>query len=876
MKTKLLDDFPSGVDEIGGHDRIAKAISNLIIEEKGGKSIAISGDYGSGKSTVIKLLEKKLRDSSSKKNKYHLFIYDTWRHQTDPTRRSFIEELHFFLKNEKLIGNEFDTDIEIIQKKKTITNNTTEPKLTIAGRIAALFTFFAPIVLLAMAKIIENLFDSSGYSKQLLFMDSSQWFAVLFITFWIVPLLILLISHLVNRGEGESDLFNVFISKTLTSTKSEISSNPDPTSIEFRKLLIKIIDGALTDSKSSLVIVIDNLDRLSEDSSINVWSGLISFLNQESLKFYKSHEKVWVIAPFDFKKTYFDKNHFGDEADFIDKVFQVVFKVSKPLMVEWKKFLIEGLKLSLPSISETDSHTIYRLFQILYTIEGRKGNPTPRVIKRFINDLNALVRTWRDEKPLSILALYCLVSSEFSRSYNKIEYLKQLDRQRITVLINYPEWKKELLSIHYNTDANKVVHTLLTEEIMPALKKGKRGIFDLDKIKGFEGFWETLEHLMDSLHASDTDLFFNTVELLENLSTPRIFELTLWRDITQKLIALEHFGYIRSHIGDSLITIIEKSNDKLTVLKKVIDLFSNFGNPEVAQDDITIESWGESIHSVFNHFKEDNESRSLFEYYFKVPFGLHDYIKILGVYSLERGDSEFVRCLKTEIQFSELIEELIKRLHQNDYTYYQSSFIPFLKWIFEIESSDLFDLIEQIYSKIDPKNSQSETSIGSYMETLIFLEIYYQKDQSLSIDNYGKVNEEIFIWAKKYENDPITFSRILIFKLLTMPHMKNEFMGSEAFDGSKALMNFLDSPNDEELLDELVQFLTKHNISAWLLDLFKEYKYQGIAEIIKRLATNKREELIITSDIYKENYDLFKEILSEQQLIKLKTKLSVN
>lgn len=55
-RTLLISD-PSEIDEFGGsHNRIALAIANLIKTEKGGKSIGLEGEWGTGKSTIIKLL----------------------------------------------------------------------------------------------------------------------------------------------------------------------------------------------------------------------------------------------------------------------------------------------------------------------------------------------------------------------------------------------------------------------------------------------------------------------------------------------------------------------------------------------------------------------------------------------------------------------------------------------------------------------------------------------------------------------------------------------------------------------------------------------------------------------------------------------------
>ena len=77
-RTLLVSDDPSEIDEFAGsHKRIADAIANLIRTEKGGKSIGLEGEWGTGKSTVIKLLGKAL-NAASEDNEYLLYLFDAW------------------------------------------------------------------------------------------------------------------------------------------------------------------------------------------------------------------------------------------------------------------------------------------------------------------------------------------------------------------------------------------------------------------------------------------------------------------------------------------------------------------------------------------------------------------------------------------------------------------------------------------------------------------------------------------------------------------------------------------------------------------------------------------------------------------------------
>ena len=88
--THLLPDHPAQTDAFGSHDRVASGIADLVSSGDGGKSIALTGSWGSGKSTVVELL--KLKDSPTK-----IFVFNAWTHEGDPLRRTFLEQLINFL-----------------------------------------------------------------------------------------------------------------------------------------------------------------------------------------------------------------------------------------------------------------------------------------------------------------------------------------------------------------------------------------------------------------------------------------------------------------------------------------------------------------------------------------------------------------------------------------------------------------------------------------------------------------------------------------------------------------------------------------------------------------------------------------------------------
>ena len=86
--TRLLPDTPADTDSFGSHERVAHSIAEVVQTESGGKAIGLEGGWGSGKSTIVKLISWKL--SQHKESFHKIAVFDMWSHQGDPLRRTFL------------------------------------------------------------------------------------------------------------------------------------------------------------------------------------------------------------------------------------------------------------------------------------------------------------------------------------------------------------------------------------------------------------------------------------------------------------------------------------------------------------------------------------------------------------------------------------------------------------------------------------------------------------------------------------------------------------------------------------------------------------------------------------------------------------------
>ena len=86
---EFLPDDPVSEDSFGCHKRISDSIAEKIETDPRGKTVGLEGTWGSGKSSIIKMLEERWEEREDVK----VFTYDAWAHQGDPLRRAFLEEL---------------------------------------------------------------------------------------------------------------------------------------------------------------------------------------------------------------------------------------------------------------------------------------------------------------------------------------------------------------------------------------------------------------------------------------------------------------------------------------------------------------------------------------------------------------------------------------------------------------------------------------------------------------------------------------------------------------------------------------------------------------------------------------------------------------
>lgn len=414
----LLSNHTCGEDLFEGksHELIAKRIVQTIAEDASVHAIGLDGDWGSGKSNVIEQVRK-----LSNPQRDLIFVYDAWAYQTDPQKRSILETIIEFLAKQTFSGKNIFKGEEWDEKKKNLLAKRVEtdvvetPRWGIGIIIAVLLIVLTPLFEYVAGDII----------------DGVLW-KCLFLSIPLLSLFVVIVYYWYKNRKKEGygvkkalgDAFSVYSGKKNESTSIETISEAEPSSTQFKDWMSEI-DSKLVGYK--LVLVFDNIDRLTVEKVRELWSVINALFAEQS------YNNIIVIVPFDRKHIQFafqsedmqaganiSEHSYGN--DFINKTFNVVYRVSPPIMTAWKGFFEEKWKEAFGGPCESK---VLQIFEVL------TNKITPRKIIAYINRFVSIRQVVDKDIPDEYIALYILGEDKIKEDpYQEIispSYLGALD-----------------------------------------------------------------------------------------------------------------------------------------------------------------------------------------------------------------------------------------------------------------------------------------------------------------------------------------------------------------------------------------------------------------------------------------------------------------
>ena len=513
---------PCGKDLFVGkaHQKTAEQIAQKILDAKKSLMIGIEGSWGSGKSNLIQMIEKRVQEKrvQERKSEAIFFTYDAWGHQNDMPRRAMLEELTSkivqatqALKEDKREYWEERKEKLLAKRKKTSTK--TIPKVSAGILVLALMSILTP----TCSKIGESLPKTYG----------AGWD----IAITVVPLVFGLgyAGYKFYRLEKKTvkaflnELLFLYQERTKEETTHEVVFSEEPSSSQFRKWM-KDLDESL---QTHLILVFDNMDRLPASKVQEFWAAIHSFFSEEKYK------HIRVIIPFDRKHIISafrgedggDKRCYGN--DFIDKTFDVVYRVAPPTLSNWKGYLSNQWKEAFGG-GLSPEHSITQIYDLL------TESKTPREIIAFINDCVTTSETCSASIPDEYIALFIIGKHKINESPQK-ELLELSFLEPLAYKYRNEKTQKYLSALYYQLPPEEVLDIVYTDQLRRELEKGETTL--LKSLVGQPILPGLLENAIAAVtNIENTALAFSQVEAdaKEKEEQDKSIPINFWEQLLMK------------------------------------------------------------------------------------------------------------------------------------------------------------------------------------------------------------------------------------------------------------------------------------------------------------------------------------------------------
>jgi len=526
LKFNILKDEPLTNKEADrfGYSDIADKLINIIENVKPPFTIGLYGEWGSGKTSICKLVEKNLE----KDKKFKVFYFDVWKYEKDSFRRQFLIEL-----DKKIFKGS-------LQYRERLSQSLTIPKA------------------LSLKDNLKVIFDDLILRT--------------FGIFGLITLFLIFLKHIFPYllSENPNGLFDKFIdlglfinlfyfllnSFKLYQGYVQIHKTDSAEGFEYfyeEEILKKL-------GKKKLLIIIDNLDRLTSEKAVSVLSDIKTFLAKDE----NSNNSIFLI-PCD-NEAINDHLHeiYGNDFDadeFLRKFFNLTFKIPKLLDIELDEYILEKLK-------DTEIPEFQKNLSLSFVImQAFRDNP--REIIQFIN---------------SLITSYLLAKKRgLSEVLNNPAFLAK-------ILVIRQKWPIEYVEIE-----NKILRTgLRLDEIVHG--------YDIKEYENLRNFIE----ITSSIEVDNHDIFFSLhkSEQEKTLSEWSSFILSgeekRYKDLKDLYTKIKNSNKIQE-LNRLLINYCKKNKDNKT---KLLNVFISI--VKILESEEQLEDFKEFILYSFEILDEPN------------------------------------------------------------------------------------------------------------------------------------------------------------------------------------------------------------------------------------------------------------------------------
>lgn len=700
-KYKLISNDPIGKDlfESKGQEKTAAIIANNIDNEKF-KVIGIDGGWGSGKSNLVKILEGKLP-------KHCFFVYDVWGHQEDEQRKAILTELTDFIIDKEIVRNcnekKWDEKLETLlaNRKKTTTINI--PYLSVGFIFSLLSIIYIPSVNVFKDTLVD-FFNIDALFWKLILVFAPIIIVIAIYVYYLFSFWIQKKGFRASFKLSAQETFQIYSNKQKTDTKIETISENQPSVREFRNWM-NDIDKDIKEKK--LIIVFDNFDRLPKKQILSIWSVIHVFFSETKYK------NIKIIVPFDrahinnaFKelnsssgknennnKEDYNSTEDNYANDYINKTFDIVFRVAPPILSSWKSFFEEKWQEAF-----SENYNIEEYLKSLQAYEVLRPVITPREIIAFINEVVAL-KLIDETIPNRYISIFVLKKEDIIKDPLKavidLSYLDGLEHSYKTD----PDYQKYITALAYQIEAGRALEVVYRNDLKNSLMN--KNVETIDKISKTTVFSKILHSIILELSSYE-----NAIEALDLLSEDANIsneELEIvWDDIyLRQRDKKQESGEL-----ESFQTVLLK---RVGPLRKTDCLVRIVMNLYSEQNGLNIPNLINNIDKLNTFCSNNNVGIDVFQYLFEKNINIDEYKALI-----DKKGKEYIKykltCPKNTIinYLKEVTSEKLK-FHEFvfhlDYKYELDDFRELIK-TFIAENSDDLEYIQ--YALFFLKNISKE------------------------------------------------------------------------------------------------------------------------------------------------------------------------
>ena len=494
MKTYTFQaESPSSEDlfDSKSHAQTARSVFNTLEQDNNINLVGLEGELGSGKSTVIELVKK-----ISTATAYRFIEFDAERFQHGATKKALIETIYNAIEG----SIEGDEGKEKVKRAKNVAlGNHFEYTSVINSDVNIWIVWFAISVLMAARVLPEALVGvgnfllflyQSGSAKSLVPYDidllSITALFIIFLPFHIVWCA----EHkkrvlfLFGKPPSTGDIFKRNSTDRIHET---IEINKEVGAYELQEALAVFVNELSENSR--FILIIDNLDRVTEEKLREVWSDIEVFTSI-------AHNKIQLVLPYSrthIASSLMDTKDEGRE--FISKRIPVTFRVSPIVSADWKTLCEKMISDALGPVTDEDSNLIIQLISLWSDFQCKQI--TPRYLKMIVNSVVSVMTT--DTEDVSLVSAFFYQVAHQCCEVPMVEVLSRIEKstsestddnkdrnyrdyvERSWVLIertlSFESCSRDLVSIHYQTKYQIAESEILRSPLETALENSNSGPF---------------------------------------------------------------------------------------------------------------------------------------------------------------------------------------------------------------------------------------------------------------------------------------------------------------------------------------------------------------------------------------------------------------